>query len=100
MATIKLDRERTICFDFNALALFEEATGRNLMESGGWEKFSAKDIRALLWAGLRRDDSALTIEQVGALMHANNVGEIRVAIEGAITAAMPEKAADPLPSSV
>jgi len=68
---IDLDKERTLRFDFNAMAHYEEATGANalLMDI---KKFTAKQVRALMWACLLHEDSTLTLEQVGEMLHAGN----------------------------
>ena len=63
---IELDRPRHIVFDMNAICLFEQVTGKNFYEVIASPPQSATDRRALLWAGLKRDDPELTIEQVGA----------------------------------
>ena len=63
----KVVRRRTIFFDINALADFEQETGM-----GFGQLMSQKAIfataRALTWAGLKHEDRALTINQVGTLI--------------------------------
>lgn len=67
---VTLDKERVLRLDFNALALAEEKTGRNLMSAEGWKGLTARDYRTLIWSCLVHEDPDLTIEQVGASMRA------------------------------
>ena len=87
---IDLDKERTLRFDFNAMANYEEATGANaiLMD---WAKATAKQIRALMWACLLHEDPSLTIEQVGGMLHGGNAKMIGKKIMEAIIAASPKR---------
>src|SRR3989304_557443 len=58
---ITLDKPRQVRFDLNALADLEERSGRGL----GALLLSSQayaNARWLLWAGLRAEDSALTLE--------------------------------------
>jgi hypothetical protein len=73
---IELDKERTLRFDFNALALFEEATGLNTLENSMWDQVNARNLRALLWAALRHEDKTLSLEDVGSMISAQNMGYI------------------------
>jgi hypothetical protein len=60
-------RKRSLKFDINALADFEQETGM-----GFGQLFSTKAIfataRAMLWAGLKHEDRGLTIDKVGELI--------------------------------
>ncbi len=100
-ATIMLDRERTLRFDLNAMAAFEEATGDNLF-NGTFQlgNLSARGIRAMLWACLLSDDEALTIQQVGSLITTDNMGEITQALLRSFEVAAPPESDRPLPETV
>ena len=85
---IELDKPRTLFFDLNAMCSFEEASGKGVFDLG--DKLTAKDTRALLWAMLLREDKALTLEQVGAMITPSAMPEIARAIVEAMKAALPE----------
>lgn len=92
---IELDRSRRIRFDLNAAAEAEEWLGKKFLELFIWngrpvfdaadsqeeklEKmlrhYGAREIRALLWAGLRHEDPSLTLRQVGELVELHGEGE-------------------------
>jgi len=57
--SIELDRMRTLRFDINAMADFEDVYGKSLMDvlATGMISFSA--LRSLLWAGLKHEDPQL-----------------------------------------
>lgn len=74
---VKLDKERTLFFDLNALCALEEQ-GVNIADLEGGVKMS--QVRAILWAGLKHEDAELTIEGVGALVTADNLEEVSTAI--------------------
>ena len=66
MIPITLDKVRHLKFSPNAIADAEELLRKNLpaiIEDGG-----VSAVRALLWAGLRWEDRALTVEQAGSLI--------------------------------
>lgn len=96
---ILLDRPRHLHFDFNALVALEKATGRNVLAdglvsdagSGAGLKVSAADLRAMLWAGLLRDDPALTLEQAGRLIDVGNMGYVSDKIAEAWAFSLPAK---------
>ena len=90
---VVLDRPRTLLFDFNALALFEEATGLSVL-AGGMTVGSVRELRAFLWAGLRHEDPDLTLEDVGRMVHSGNMAALMAQITAALSLAMP-KASEP-----
>lgn len=98
---ITLDRERTLTLDMNAMAAFEEETGKSLISGTALGEMAMKDFRALLWACLVHEDESLTVKQVGALVHAGNLEEVGQAIAAAFERAMPEARGEaaPLPES-
>lgn len=66
--TIRLDKSRNLLFNFNAICELEEEIGRpitHLQDSN----IGFREIRALLWAGLRHEDPSLTIEDAGNLIN-------------------------------
>jgi len=75
---IDLDKPRSLRFDLNAMAAYEDATGKSAFAIG--DNISATSIRALLWACLIHVDDTLTIEQVGRLIHTGNMQEITTKI--------------------
>jgi hypothetical protein len=68
---IELDKPRTLWMNFNAMAKFEEVTGKNLFKS--MAEPSASDLLALVWASLTHEDKDLTIEQVGEFVDLSNM---------------------------
>ena len=92
---VVLDRERTLRFDMNAQVVFEEATGENTLDGAFWKKkMTAKTTRALIWACLVHEDSALTLEQVGALLNPKNSLKVSMALNRALLASAPESGED------
>lgn len=95
--TIQLDRLRSLCFDFNALCAFEEATGQSVLDQKFWTKFEkqpqGKVVRGLLWACLLAEDPELTIEGAGKLINSDlsNLGEVTEKIVKAFQLGMPSK---------
>lgn len=88
--TIDLDRKRTLRFDFNAIVALEEQTGRSLLKGDLFDLGSAKDVRALLYAGLCGDDPSLTPEATGRLIDLRNMQRISETIGEAIRMALPQ----------
>lgn len=87
---IKLDKERHLLMDLNAMVSFEDATGKNIMQGLDASSMTAKDFRALLWACLLHEDETLKIEDVGKMIHAGNMGELSEKIAQAWEVASPE----------
>lgn len=87
---ITLDRPRRILLDFNALAEFEGATGRNALTMELWQQPTASDLRALVWAGLLHEDPELTLKHVGAWMTFDKLITIQAGMGQALEAALPE----------
>lgn len=75
---IQLDRMRHLRFDLNAMAAYEDETGKSAFSIG--DNINAKSIRALLWASLIHEDETLTIKQVGNMIHPGNMTEITTKI--------------------
>ena len=82
-------KERELIFDLNAMATYEEVTGKNILKLD-MNKLGARDIRALLFACLQSGDRNLTIEQVGAWITPSSMRDIVGQLGNAFSAAMPE----------
>jgi hypothetical protein len=92
---IELDRTRHLCFDVNALIDLSSALNLNLLTPEGWEELAGKNVptgvdgetefvpapptfervRAIIWAGLRKEDESLTLRQVGAMLDPLNMSQ-------------------------
>lgn len=86
-------RRRTLRYDLNALADFEQEVGMGfaqLMKS----KAIFATARAMLWAGLKHEDNALTIERVGDLLteFVQQGGRVDDVLQAAFKAAMDQGA--------
>ena len=86
---IDLDKSRRLLFDLNAMAAYEKETGKNFLDVPK-ETISATLLRVVLWAGLIHEDKALTINQVGAMIDADNMLDIQKKIAQAASANIPE----------
>ena len=86
---VNLDKPRSLIFDLNAMASFQEATGKNMF-AGGIDNMGPLELRALLWSCLVHEDEALTIKQVGAMLTTDNMQDVTTAIGKAFSLAMPE----------
>lgn len=86
---IRLDKERTIRFDLNAMCEFERITGKNIF-ANALNNLSAQEVRAMLWACLAGEDPTLTLEQVGKLITLDNMNDIAEKLSEAFNVAMPE----------
>lgn len=73
---VKLDKERTLRLDLNAMVRFEQASGKSLLKQSTWDTLSIADIRSLLWACLLHEDPELTVEQVGSMIHPGNMVQV------------------------
>ena len=76
MVKIQLDKERNFELDLNAMVIFEELTGKSLFKGALSQDMSAKELRALLYAGLKHEDKSLTEEQVGGMITLDNMSRI------------------------
>lgn len=81
-------KERTLRFDFNALAELERETGINALDGSVWTNPSVTITRALLWAGMLHEEPELTIREVGSWLRLDNVEEVIGLIATAYQAAV------------
>lgn len=95
---IELDKVRHLRFDFNAICDFEDKAGKEIMsmmitlpDGSPSIKFNFKDLRILLWAALKWEDPALTLEQVGAQIYNGNAEAVGKKIAEALNAGLPPK---------
>lgn len=81
---IKLDRERTLRYDLNAMCILDEHGGVEQIDLA-----SASGMRLMLYAGLRHEDEELTLAKVGSLVDMGRIVEIGEAIGRALNRDMP-----------
>lgn len=80
-------RNYTLQYDFNALAAFEDLTGKPAItaivaaETG--DMIFARDLRALCWAGLQRFHPQLDLERAGLIL-TEKPDCVRLALSAAI----------------
>jgi hypothetical protein len=65
---IKLDRERKLYFDINTIAEVDDQLRLGVVGLFRQNDWRVSDVRLLLWAGLKAEDPALTIADVGRLI--------------------------------
>jgi len=91
---INLDKLRHLRFDINAMAVFEEITGLNLLKPSVQKQLaddiSVSQFRAFLYACLVHEDETLTLKQVGGFINNANMQEIAEKIIMAQSVAAPE----------
>ena len=91
---------KVLKYDANAMILYQEVTGKDIFklfadltkdmqsnfklpkeeQKSCLELLSISDMRALLYAGLKRSDEAITLEQAGELIDIHNVADVFTAI--------------------
>lgn len=85
--TYNLDKPRTLRYGMNALAKIEDITGKSLM-SLDLNSVGAKDLLAIVYAGLYHEDKDLTIESVGDLIDEySSINEVADKVGKALTEA-------------
>jgi len=93
---IVLDKERTLLFNLNALALLEEEYGTIEKAFEELDSGSIKAIRTIIWAGLAHEEMdehgnvKITPFQVGNWIDLPRMKEIANVIQQAFAAAMPK----------
>lgn len=86
-------KEYALAIDMSALCTFEEVTGKNgfamltLLQNGGIQKglVGARDMRALIYGGLKGHNPEVTLELAGQILDSN-----ASALVGAVQAAVPQ----------
>jgi hypothetical protein len=86
---IELDRPRRLLYNLNAMAAYEDKTGKNFLDISN-ETVNATLLRVVLWAGLIHEDKSLTVEQVGELLNSENMMDIQKKIVAAASANIPD----------
>lgn len=82
--TITLDRERQLRLDMNAMAEFEELTGRSIFLLQ--EKLAeARNMRAVLYCAMKSAGEEVTIEQIGSLINFGNLKYVTDTIQKLMT---------------
>ena len=69
---VTLDKPRTLRLDYNAMCAAEGVLGRTVIR----QEVGLSEIRAIMWAGLKHEDRALTLERVGELLGEADLAEI------------------------
>jgi hypothetical protein len=73
-------KDRSLCFDFNAICEVSKLTGLNLLEASV-STVEANNLRALLYASLLHDEpTSLTLNEVGSWITMKNLPEVRATI--------------------
>jgi hypothetical protein len=86
---LSLDRERHLRLDAWALWQVEQelrlmyGKTANVLDLFQQETLGMTEVLLLLWASLRHEDAALTLEDVGHLVHFGNFAEAREAVQEA-----------------
>lgn len=82
-----LDKPRYLLYDFAALELYEQVTGKSY--SSVFTDLSVSNMAHFLWAGLLHESPKMTIAQVKGMLHLGNLAEVQKAILEAAQIAMP-----------
>lgn len=90
--SVNLDKPRKLKYTFNAFCELEDK-GMNLLELKE-DNFKLKDIRLLVWAGLRHELPDLTPEDAGELIDYGNLKEISDAVAEAVQVAFNVESVD------
>lgn len=78
-------KDYTMVMDFNALCDFEDKAGKpvgDVLEALQTGKIVARDMRALIWAGLKQRHPDMTLELAGQILSSNPA----ILDEGLVTA--------------
>lgn len=86
---VMLDKERSLLFDLNAMADLEDKYGSMQKAMKSMTEGSIKAIRALIWAGLKHEDEALTERQVGAMLTMVDMEDVSMKLAEAMEKCMP-----------
>jgi hypothetical protein len=86
-------KRRSLRFDLNALADFEQEVGMGIAQLMQTKAIFAT-TRALLWAGLKHEDRGLTVDRMGDLIgqFIKQGGDLTTALQAAFQAAVEQGA--------
>lgn len=93
LVKIKLDKVRHLRLDLNAMVAYEHASGKSITAFGA--NPSGEQILHLLWACLLHEDKELTVDAVGAMVHAGNLAEVSDALIKTFGVARPSGEGNP-----
>jgi hypothetical protein len=86
----------SLCFDFNAMAQAEAATGLNLLQCLNFQNLNTIKVRGLLYAAMLKAHPETTLEMAGMLFnHPNTVDKLMNAVVEAYLGSQPEPEAEP-----
>lgn len=90
---IELDKKREIRFDLNALAEFEETSGKDFFSAleALSQKKSLFALKIFLYSALKSEDDALTLKQVGSLIKIKQLKEVKSKVIEAINASLTDQ---------
>ena len=92
---LKLDRVRHFRIDFNALALLEERTGKNILDPRSFENVDMRTMRTIIHCALVHEDDTLTEQRVGSLISPTNLPYVMARLSEVWRIANGEPDADP-----
>jgi len=94
-AVLKIDeKDYSVCYDFGAIAEAEKATGANLLQGLAallLDSATANQYLGLFFAGLRKAQPELTLDEAARLVRIDTMPDIRFALVQAYNLSMPEK---------
>lgn len=82
--SIMLDRERNLRLDLNAMAEFEDLTGKSLFTIGEALQ-EARNLRALLYVAMKSAGEEVTLNDVGNMIGLHNFALISETISNLMT---------------
>jgi hypothetical protein len=83
-----------LAFDFHSIAIAEELTGLNLLNSLDLQNLNATKYRALLYSALLKAQPEITLEETADLVTLATLPDITVALVHAWTGSQPEVIVD------
>lgn len=84
-----------VVYDFNALALFFEITGVNLLHGWPAEKFSPKEVHNFVFAGVQAHHPDCDYKWLGSQLNLGNFESVLLSLKTALKDSMPEKTDTP-----
>jgi hypothetical protein len=86
-----MGKRYVLCYDFNAMSIIQEETGRNPFGEDMWEDLGPKEIVAFLHGFLNTYHPELTKKDVGRMIHFNNAKYVMEQLMDAWDKAIPDK---------